>query len=719
MNKRSKPIFNGAENITAIIYLCSLSTVMMYLLCRDYMLVSTVIMTAVCAGMYMLFYKFRERRLISFVIFVALMSMVMLVVSAVGSWSLTEFIYSTSDFFDAPLAAAAILVFSFVVTYPVFYFTVRLPRPCFLLLPALAPLILDAGTLGTLPAWLTAFVAASYFLAVMGISRAEYTSEYQYVNDRNFRKERLITMGVFGVIAAGLLMLIPRSALTPYADYLDAARLTRVPFYGVGGLTGFMQTSSPNTGNNQPSDDTLFYVITDTPRNVITQSFDTYLERGGGWTYNRRYNYGTEDWQAEQWQLNYNRLAYVLKRAAEDGKLSEYADGLLALPDVPTNRMMSSNMTLQIVDESNTTVIRHPAGTFGVRITNRNDTVYRNEKDELFTETPFGRGAKYTLSFYGKEIDPEISRYFSGLSGSEYLELLGAAVEEDVIDETAAEAFGYAYYSALNYRVDTMDETITPRIQELADQITEGLDNDYDKAMAIEEWFGKDGFVYDLSFVPQELTAEYFLFKSKRGICTDFATASALLLRAAGIPARYTEGFLVKTDIASTDLYGRYVVKANQAHAFATAYIQGSGWIEVDGTKYAEVASVGREIQKQVFFGVVAAGVVVVLGIIFRKRLSEAVFVIRYKLGRGTNRIKALYFRTRKLACGITGADPKKTTSGEVRDIISRLLMLDKEACEITDAADLIIYGGSAENIDCKRLYGDYKRILKARRGRK
>lgn len=719
MNKRSKPIFNGAENVTAIIYLCSLSTVMMYLLCRDYMLVSTVIMTAVCAGMYMLFYKFRERRLVSFVIFVAIMTLVMFSASAVGSWALTEFIYSTSDFFDFSLAATSIIIFSFVITYPVFYFTVRLPRPCFLLLPALAPLILDAGTLGTLPAWLVAFVAASYFLAVMGISRTEYPSEYQYVNDRNFRKERLAAMGIFGAVAAGLLLLIPRSVITPYADYLDAARLTAVPFYGGGGLSGFTQSSSPNTGNNQPSDDTLFYVITNTPRNVITQSFDTYLGKYG-WTNHMDFNYGMEDWQAEQWQLNYNKLAYLLKQGAKNGKLTDYADGLLALPDVPISQRMGSSMTLQIVDQSNTTVIRHPAGTYGVRITNRNDTVYRNEKDELFTAVPFGMGASYTLSFYGAETNPAISRYFSGLRSSGYLGLLEAAVDEEVIDEVAGSAFRNAYYSALNYRVATMDEMITPRIQELADEITEGLSNDYDKAMAIEEWFGEADFVYDLNFVPQELTAEYFLFKSKRGICTDFATASTLLLRAAGIPARYTEGFVIKTDIASVDLYGRYVVKANQAHAFATAYIPGNGWIEVDGTKYAEVASVGREIQRVAFLAVVAAGVVVVLIIIFRRRLSDALFVFRYKFMRGTKKVKTLYFKTRKLACGIAGANPKITTSGEVRDIIARLLSLEKEVGEITEAADAVLYGGfTAENIDHKRLYNNYKRIVKARRKRK
>ena len=106
------------------------------------------------------------------------------------------------------------------------------------------------------------------------------------------------------------------------------------------------------------------------------------------------------------------------------------------------------------------------------------------------------------------------------------------------------------------------------------------------------------------------------------------------------------------------------------------------------------------------------------LCIVFRKRLSEAVFAVRYKLGHGGKKLRALYLRTRKLACGISGADPKTTTSGEVRDVISRTLSLEKEVGEITDAADAVFYGGAAAKFDEKRLYANYRLLVKARRAR-
>lgn len=721
MKKKSKPVFYGAENLAAIVYLCAISTVTMFIICEDYLLPTTLVMTALCAGVYMLFYAVRNRRLISFVTFVTLFAAMLMTVSSVsavrGRFALMEFIYGETETFDIALAGATIAMFAFIITYPVFYFTVRLPRPCFLLLPALAPLILGARTVGALPAWLMAFMAASYFVAVMGMSRVEYPLDNRYVDDPKAKKERLATIGILGAAAAVLILIIPRSDRTPYAKYLDVTRFTAQQFYGTRAMSGFSQSSTPNVGDNQPSTDVLFYVSSDNPRNIISQSFDKYRGKDG-WRHIDGLSLGHRDWTTERRLLNYAQLSERLRLAAEDGKLADYADELLKIP-AARGEIDGNDMGIQVTDGSNTNVIMHPSGTFYALISGRNLPIYRNTKDEIFTEDAFGRNASYWVRYYGVDPPAEFSRYLSGLNPLEYNALLDAAVEEEIISEDEATAYKDDYREAFTYYASTVDDAITPRIKALAMSITAGLDNDYDKAKAIEAWFGEQNFMYDLNFVPQELTAEYFLFTSKRGICTDFATASALLLRAAGIPARYTEGFLIKTDVASMDLYGRYEVKADQAHAFATAYIPGGGWLEVDGTKYAVNVSEQKEAQRLVFYAFAAAGVAAVLCIIFRKRIGEAIFIIRFKLGRGKKRIRALYLRTRKIACGLTGKNPKSTTSGEVRDVISRLLSLGGEAAEITTAADSLIYGAGVENIDAKRLYNNYKLIRKRSRKRK
>ena len=71
-----------------------------------------------------------------------------------------------------------------------------------------------------------------------------------------------------------------------------------------------------------------------------------------------------------------------------------------------------------------------------------------------------------------------------------------------------------------------------------------------------------------------------FLRKTRRGHCEYFATATVLLLRAAGIPARYAVGYVVEDYSA---LERAYIARARHAHAWALAYVDGA-WITVDTT---------------------------------------------------------------------------------------------------------------------------------------
>jgi len=80
---------------------------------------------------------------------------------------------------------------------------------------------------------------------------------------------------------------------------------------------------------------------------------------------------------------------------------------------------------------------------------------------------------------------------------------------------------------------------------------------------------------------PQGSTAlRDFLERSKSGHCEYFATATALLLRAAGVPTRYATGFAM---LEYSDLEEAYVVRARHAHAWTRAWVDGQ-WIEIDTT---------------------------------------------------------------------------------------------------------------------------------------
>ncbi|HVR01460.1 MAG TPA: DUF3488 and transglutaminase-like domain-containing protein [Polyangia bacterium] len=74
---------------------------------------------------------------------------------------------------------------------------------------------------------------------------------------------------------------------------------------------------------------------------------------------------------------------------------------------------------------------------------------------------------------------------------------------------------------------------------------------------------------------------ESFLFDTPEGHCEYFATATALLLRAVGIPTRYVNGYLG----GEWNDVGHYVaVRDNRAHSWVEAFVPGAGWVRVDAT---------------------------------------------------------------------------------------------------------------------------------------
>jgi hypothetical protein len=71
-----------------------------------------------------------------------------------------------------------------------------------------------------------------------------------------------------------------------------------------------------------------------------------------------------------------------------------------------------------------------------------------------------------------------------------------------------------------------------------------------------------------------------FLFDSREGHCEYFATSTVMLLREAGIPARYAVGYAVNE---YSPLEGRYIARSSDAHSWAQAWT-GEAWRVGDTT---------------------------------------------------------------------------------------------------------------------------------------
>ncbi len=128
-----------------------------------------------------------------------------------------------------------------------------------------------------------------------------------------------------------------------------------------------------------------------------------------------------------------------------------------------------------------------------------------------------------------------------------------------------------------------LPESLPARVRELAAQVTADATLPRDHAIAIEHHL-RDTYRYDLDApaLPAETDfVDHFLFETKAGYCTHFATAMIVMLRSVGVPARMPIGFTAGEYDEEADLY---VVREQDAHAWVEAWLPGTGWVDFDPT---------------------------------------------------------------------------------------------------------------------------------------
>jgi len=124
---------------------------------------------------------------------------------------------------------------------------------------------------------------------------------------------------------------------------------------------------------------------------------------------------------------------------------------------------------------------------------------------------------------------------------------------------------------------------ISPRVRHLASELTAGVESPYRQAEAIRRYLRRE-FTYTLQapLLPDRADAvDEFLFVTRRGSCETFASTLAVLLRAAGIPARLVTGYVTGSYNVFT---GYYEVRNSDAHAWVEMFQPGAGWIEMEAT---------------------------------------------------------------------------------------------------------------------------------------
>ena len=127
--------------------------------------------------------------------------------------------------------------------------------------------------------------------------------------------------------------------------------------------------------------------------------------------------------------------------------------------------------------------------------------------------------------------------------------------------------------------------TLPVRVRQLSEEVTEKAPTPYEKIQAISDYISR--FPYDLQTEPPPEEADgvdNFLFIQQSGTCSNFASAMAVMLRAAGVPARFCVGYLPGEWDADTE---NYIIRAKNRHAWAEVYFPGYGWVEFEATPRA------------------------------------------------------------------------------------------------------------------------------------
>jgi transglutaminase-like putative cysteine protease len=135
----------------------------------------------------------------------------------------------------------------------------------------------------------------------------------------------------------------------------------------------------------------------------------------------------------------------------------------------------------------------------------------------------------------------------------------------------------------------TVPQRLSPLVRRTLEDLGIGPDTSATHVAARLQAFFADHFRYTLDLEGPTLDhhpLEHFLERSRSGHCEYFATATVLLLRAAGVPARYATGYSVQE---WSPLEKAWLVRRRHSHAWASAWI-GDRWVDIDTTPAVWVA---------------------------------------------------------------------------------------------------------------------------------
>lgn len=636
---------------------------------------------------------------------------------------------------NAAYMLSLMLFFTFFISSAVYYFTHLIYRVSILTLLAMIPCAVFIKASQPVPTFYAAALAAVDVLLYL----YHYKTSDKAVPDHG-KAAALTGYADFAVAALLVALLIPKPQETPYYEKFEQFS----SWFSFSGSYGRIDGSyTEHSGNadlyNQMEKQELFVVNVDTPEYYKVQVYDSYDSENRWWFSKTavpsrmcRFN-----WQNEAKERSLSKLANAYLEYLDKG-------GQLLPEDIDKKMLDRFAAVEETVHTAYIKPINYPSvyllapeRTIDTSLYGRSDvtSTRRTDLGEIMTDTTVNNAflrpnEEYSVDFYGRNAAYSSGYIESGLcnmSAEDFYELLIDMINCGLSDDSYSTVF--AFLREYNNEFSDLPSSfagfeqydISEEMRTLSASITEGLTYDYEKAEAIEAFFNDGSFSYDLGYraPTDEDTPEFFVTESKRGTCSDFATAFCLLAKAAGLNVHYVEGF----NSGEVQTPGVYSISTENAHAFPEVYIAGAGWTIYEPTVSGSGTGTGggggnenNETDYAAIFAtsvtVVTLGVLLLMLIILMPTISEKLFILRVKHSDGGKAVIMLYNRLSAKLSKHFKTDTKTFTPRQLSEFIAA--KTDKNAEDIIIPFEQACYGGqSIAKETADRALEEYSLIVK------
>ncbi len=583
-----------------------------------------------------------------------------------------------------------VIGFTFFIGSVSYYFTHVIYRAATFTLLSLVPCAIYVKAAQAIP--------TAVIIIMAGLNIALYVSSYRRAHvEKRIARNKSSAMTAYVDFTAAVILLaaiIPKPSTAPFYEQFEAMT-SRFSYWGKSGvISGDFMEHSGNADEYLSMDNRLIYIIsTDNPQYFKAQTFDSYDSANRYWICSDRIN-GISEKRSEQTKLmSLSELLKLYKNAqhpvlngtdTENFRDETVYSAVVQAVNYPSRLLITATRTTDaVIDGYDAEILKTAGGDF-------------------FSAGQYLHGsARYAIDFYDEKYSVITDWLGSGLCNltmEEYGNVLNdlAAFYAGTEDYAVIEAFIADYENALLFAPRSYG-SVSPAIQSLANEITEGLTYDYEKAAAIESYFHSGKFRYDLAYkAPEEEdTPEFFLNESRKGTCSDFATAYCLLARAAGLTVRYAEGYVPSA--ANTDKM--YYIYTENAHAYPEVYIPGAGWKIYEPTvssgNNAANGGVNDETDYLSVFITCAAVFISILAvallIAFMPQIEKGIFGLRLKILPAEKGILLVYGRFASGVERISGVGTKTLTSQQLGQLAKEKSGVNAD--EITVPFEKVCYG--------------------------